>query len=115
MALTTNLQSETADICNVTFGQVVTDAGAAAVTTLGPFGFIPRYVQWVNRTSLVMLEWFEGMAANTAIRTTAAGVRTLDVSNGITLGTVAAGTAGTFSVNATDIPVSSSFSWKAIG
>lgn len=114
MALTTNLVSESAGVVNYANGQVVTDAGAAADTTFNP-GFVPRYIKWVDRTNRIMLEWWEGMAANSAIRTVAAGTRTLDVSSGITVGTSALGTATQFTVKAADIAASASFSWMALG
>ena len=113
MALTTNTQSNSAGITNMEVGQVVTDAAAAADTTFNT-GFTPRYVQWVDRTTLTMLEWFEGMAANSAVRTVAAGTRTLDVAAGITVADPATGVRG-FTIKAADIPVSSSFSWRAVG
>lgn len=114
MALTTNTQSHDGGVVNRKVGQVVTDAGAAADTTFS-IGFVPRYIRWENRTDRIMLEWFEGMAANSAIRTVAAGTRTLDVASGITLGTAALGTADVMTIKAADIPASKSFSWMALG
>lgn len=114
MALTTNTQTNAASISNMAVGQVVTDGGAAADTVI-TCGFIPRYIKWVNRTDSIMLEYYEGMAANSAVRTLAAGTRSLDVASGITLGTAALGTAGQFTVKAADIPASKSFSWVAYG
>ena len=56
-------------------------------------GFKPRYVRVVNVTSRDMLEWFEGMDDASAIKTVAAGTRTLittlgitPLSNGVTIG-----------------------------
>lgn len=113
MALTTNTQTNANSVVNDAVGQVVTDGGAAADTAI-PLGFVPRYVKWVNRTNLTQLEWFEGMAANSAIRTVAAGTRTLDVAAGITVSAPSSG-ALTFTVKAADIPATSSFSWEARG
>jgi hypothetical protein len=113
MALTVNLQTNAGGVVNNAVGQVTTDAGGAVDTTF-TLGFIPRYVEWVDRTNRITLQWYEGMAQNSAIRTVAAGTRTLDVSNGITLGTAALGTAGQFTVKAADIPVSSAFSYRAM-
>lgn len=48
-------------------------------------GFLPKYVKVSNVTSRDQLEWFEGMAADSAIKTVAAGTRTLITSNGITV------------------------------
>jgi hypothetical protein len=113
MALTTNTQTNAGGVVNQAIGRVVTDAGAAADTVF-TCGFVPRYIEWVDNTNRITLQWYEGMASNSAIRTVAAGTRTLDVTNGITPGTVALGTASSFTIKATDIPVSSVFSWRAI-
>lgn len=114
MALTTNSQSQAGGVSNLSVGQVVTDSGGAVDTTF-TLGFTPRYIQWVNRTDSIMLEWFEGMAANSAVRTIANGTRSLDVSSGITVNasTSAAGTG--FTIKAADIPASKSLSWRAVG
>jgi len=114
MALSTNTQTNASSISNVAVGQVVTDAGGA-VDTVFTCGFQPRYVKWVNRTDSIQLEYFEGMAANSAVRTVAVGTRTLDVSSGITLGSPSLGTGGQFTIKAADIPASKSFSWIAYG
>lgn len=45
-------------------------------------GFKPRYVCFENATDRIRVEWFEGMAANTCIKTAAAGTRTLETTNG---------------------------------
>ena len=114
MALTTNTISQDDGVSDMAVGQVVTDAGAAADTTFN-VGFVPRYIMFLNRTDRIRLEWFEGMAANTAIRTVAAGTVTLDVSSGLTVGTSAAGTANSFTVKAADIPASKSCSFVVQG
>lgn len=113
MALTTNKQTQAGSVVNHAVGQVVTDAGAAADSTFDP-GFVPRYIQWVDRTNRITLEWYEGMAANSAIRTVAAGTRTLDVSSGITVLDGSNGSRG-FTIKAADIGASASFSWRAYG
>jgi hypothetical protein len=114
MALTTNIVTQAESITNLAVGQVVTDAGAAADTTF-PIGFTPRYVCFDNLTDRIKLEWYEGMAANSAIRTVAAGTRTLDVSSGLTVN--ASGTSGgnSFMVKAADIIASKVFSYLAKG
>lgn len=114
MALTTNTQTQAAGVVNMSVGQVVTDGGAAVDTTI-PLGFTPRYVQWVDRTNRITLEWYEGMAANSAIRTVAAGTRTLDVSSGITVNSPTSAAGTSFTIKAADIAASSSFSWRAHG
>ena len=114
MALTTNTQTNAMGVVNHAVGQVVTDAGAAADTTF-TCGFQPRVIRWINQTDRITLEWYEGMAQNSAIRTVAAGTRTLDVSSGITVGTAALGTLGQFTIKAADIPASKVASWQAEG
>ena len=114
MGLSTNTQSNTGGVANVAIGNVATDAAAAADTTF-TCGFQPRYIMFMNRTDGVSLEWYEGMAANSALRNVAAGTRTLDVASGVTVGTPASGTGGQFTIKAADIPASKAFSWMAIG
>lgn len=65
-------------------GRIVFDATAitAADSTLVSLGFTPKYVVWENVTNRVKIEWYEGMAANTSIKTVAAGTRTLETTNG---------------------------------
>lgn len=107
MALTTNTQSAS-QVRNHAIGRVVTDAGAAAVTAFS-CGFVPRKVVFVNLTDRITQEYFEGMAANSALQTVAAGTRTLETSAGVTL------TSDGFSVPAALIPASKVFNWEAIG
>lgn len=61
-------------------------------------GFRPRYVRLENATDRISYEWFEGMAADSAIKTVAAGTRTLDTSNGISVGTLNTGAASSWTV-----------------
>lgn len=65
-------------------GRIVFDATAitAADSTLVNLGFTPKYVCWENVTDRIKVEWYEGMAANTSIKTAAAGTRTLETTNG---------------------------------
>ena len=72
------------DSPQVKVGRIVFDATAivAADSTLVNLGFTPRYVCWENVTDRVKVEWYEGMAANTCIKTAAAGTRTLETTNG---------------------------------
>lgn len=54
--------------------------------TVQTVGFTPRYVQWCDVTSRIQIEWFEGMAADTCIKTAANGTRTIETTNlGITI------------------------------
>lgn len=49
-------------------------------------GFKPKYVEFVNATDRIGVQFYEGMAADTCIKTAANGVRTLETTNqGITL------------------------------
>lgn len=107
MAITTNTQSAS-QVRNQAVGQVVTDAGAAAAATF-TCGFVPRIVRFHNLTDRISDEWFEGMAAASALHTVAAGTRTLEATNGITVG------ANGFTVNATTMVASKSFYWEAVG
>jgi hypothetical protein len=72
------------DSPQIKVGRIVFDATAitAADSTLVNLGFTPKYVCWENVTDRVKIEWYEGMAANTSIKTAAAGTRTLETSNG---------------------------------
>jgi hypothetical protein len=114
MALTTNSQTQAGGIIDLSVGQVVTDAGGAVDTTI-TVGFTPRYIEWVDRTNRITLQWYEGMAANSAVRTVAAGTRTLDVGSGITVNAPTSALGTSFTIKAADIAVSSSFSWRAFG
>lgn len=109
MAITTNTKSQTMGVANHAVGQVVTDSGTAAAATF-TVGFIPRVVRFHNLTDRISDEWYEGMAAASSLHTVAAGTRTLEATNGITVGTD-----GTFTVTATTMVASKSFYWEAIG
>lgn len=65
-------------------GKIVYDSTAITATeyTRVQTGFKPRYVCWENATDRTRVEWFEGMADNTSIKTVAAGTRTLETTNG---------------------------------
>ena len=65
-------------------GQIVFDATAitAADDVVVFVGFTPKYVQWINTTDRVGGEWREGMAAESCLKTVAAGTRTLEVTGG---------------------------------
>lgn len=65
-------------------GRIVFDATTivAADSVVVPLGFTPKYVAWENVTDRTKIEWYEGMAANTCIKTAAAGTRTLETTNG---------------------------------
>jgi len=112
--VTTNTQATAAGVLNHATGVVVSDAGAATGFTF-TIGFIPRVIRWQNVTDSIMHEWYEGMTSPGAIKTLLAGTRSLETTNGITVGTAAAGTAGAFTVAAAIIIASKSFVWEAFG
>jgi hypothetical protein len=108
MALTTNTQSNTMGVANHAVGQIVTDSGSAVDTTI-TIGFVPRVVRFHNLTDRISDEWFEGMSAFNSLHTVAAGTRTLETTNGISV------SSNTFTVKAATILASKSFYWEAIG
>jgi hypothetical protein len=59
------------------------DTGTVAAFTI-TLGFKPRHIKVANVTSGDMVEWFEGMADASGIKSVAAGTRSLITSNGIT-------------------------------
>lgn len=86
------------------------DTGTVAATRIYT-GFRPRVVRVLNVTSRDQAEHLEGMAAASAVKTVAAGTRTLITSNGITIHDDG------FTIGLdTDILVTSEqISWEAIG
>ena len=64
-------------------GKIVLDATAIVATDdlYVRTGFKPRNVRF-QAASGVVIEWLEGMAANTCFKTAAAGARTLESANG---------------------------------
>lgn len=109
MALTTNTKSQTMGVANHAVGQIVTDSGSAVDTTIN-VGFVPRVVRFHNLTDRISDEWYEGMSAFNSLHTVAAGTRTLETTNGISVDTN-----GNFTVKAATILASKSFFWEAIG
>lgn len=77
-------ESQTDDcVRNLTVGRYLSAATAAAITIT--LGYKPRVVRVYNVTSGDMMEWFEGMTAGHAVKTVAAGTRSIITSNGITV------------------------------
>lgn len=107
MAYTTNTNTMH-QVRNHTIGQTVSDGGAAADTNFVT-GYLPRVVRFINLTDRITLEWFEGMAADSALQTVAAGTRTLITTSGITP------TANGFTVKAATLIASKTFTYEAIG
>ena len=109
MPLSTDTQSSTAGISNHKTGLAVTTSATAAAATF-TVGFVPRIVRFHNVTDRISDEWYQGMAAASSIHTVAVGTRTLEATNGITVGTD-----GTFTVTAVTMVASKTFVWEAIG
>lgn len=65
-------------------GRIVFDATAitAADSIVITLGFTPKYITFENVTDRVKGEWYEGMAANSCIKSVAAGTRTLEITSG---------------------------------
>lgn len=47
-----------------------------------PVGFIPKYICFDNVTDRTKVEWYDGMAQDSCVKTVAAGTRTLEVTGG---------------------------------
>lgn len=70
-------------------------------------GFIPRYIRWDNVTDRTLIEWYDGMAQDSCVKTVAAGTRTLEVTGG-NHGFIV-GTIGLASANSGTIPTVGQF------
>lgn len=68
MAVTIASQANSESVVNIATFKLTSDAGAAAAYIL-PLGFVPRRVKIVNITDVLLDEWMDGMAANTALHT----------------------------------------------
>ena len=69
-------------------GRVVFDGTSitAADYAVYSVGFTPRYVRFQNITDRISVERFEGMTADTCLKTAAAGTKTIETTNlGITI------------------------------
>lgn len=71
-------------MAKVASGSIVFDATAitAADYINITVGFVPKYFCFSNDTDRIMVEWREGMAQDSCIKTAAAGTRTLEVTGG---------------------------------
>lgn len=115
MATTIVSQSNADSVVNHAVIRATTDASAAAAMTFS-LGFTPRVVRVHNLTDLTSDEWFEGMAANSSLHTVAAGTRTLNTTDGITVTPQNnLGTGASFTVDATTMAASKVFAIEAIG
>ena len=111
MAITATQTKNPASVYNHARGRHLDDAGTPALKTI-TLGFLPRYVRWLDDTSRVMWEWYEGMADGTTLKTAAAGTRTLDTADvGITVNDAAL----TVTIAAAVIAQNDQYSWEAIG
>jgi len=84
----TNTATQSGDAPMQASGRVTYPATSitAADYSVYEVGFTPRYVDWANNTSRIRIEWYEGMAADTCLKTAAAGTRTIETTNkGITI------------------------------
>lgn len=69
-------------------GRITMSATAitAADYLVQALGFTPRYVRFENLTDRISVEWWNGMADDTCLKTAAAGTKTLETTNkGITV------------------------------
>lgn len=107
-------------VMNVATGRYLDDAGSPAAPTI-TIGFVPRFVEWFNVTDRISYQWFDGMAAASALKQVAAGTRTLELSEGITVNAAqpAAGVSqpatpyGSFTVAAAAVLQNKQYSWRA--
>ena len=76
--------SNSQGIVNKQHGYLTMSAASITATDSVVFttGFRPRKVSVVNVTDRITVEWYEGMADNTCIKTAANGTRTLETTNG---------------------------------
>ncbi len=114
MAFTVNTQQQAAGVVNIATGVLTNDAGGAVAVTL-TLGFDPRIFRIYNITDSISYEWFFGMTNPGAQKQVLAGTRSLQTTEGPTIGTAAAGTLGQVSIPATIILASKTFTWEAIG
>lgn len=98
---------------NVAVGRYI-ESGTAVAFTITT-GFKPRYVKIVNETGICMAEWFEGMAAASAVKTVDSGAGTTDIIRITTNGITANNNGFTVGVD-TDINVTAEqLNWIAMG
>ena len=81
MAITQSITHN--QVRNTAVGRITATSTPVAIVV--SLGFKPRYVSVQNSSERVGVEFFEGMTAANAIKTVAAGTRTLITSLGITV------------------------------
>lgn len=64
---------------------IITTSAATATALTFTFGFTPKRVLLHNLTDRISDEWFDGMAAASSLHSVAAGTRTLETTNGVTV------------------------------
>ena len=71
------------DTPQIKTGRIVLDGTSitAADFIVVALGFTPRYITVDNVTDRIKVEWYEGMAADTCVKTAAAGTRTIETTN----------------------------------
>lgn len=81
---TTNNGAQAGDQSQNASGTITLSAAALTATdyVVQNLGFTPRYIRVENVTDRISLEWFDGMADDSCIKTAAAGTRTLEVVGG---------------------------------
>lgn len=84
---TTESQSAQVVGVNMAVGRYIIESGDTAAAITITVGFKARYVKVVNLNASgdVMIEWFEGMAADEGVKTAIDGTRSLITSLGITV------------------------------
>jgi hypothetical protein len=112
MALTTNTVAQAGGVANFATGVLVNDAGGAVAVVLS-LGFDPRTFKIMNVTDSISYEWNFGMTNPGATKQVLAGTRSLQTTEGPTIGTAALGTLGQVSVPATIVLASKTFIWEA--
>ncbi len=125
MPLSSSVTTQASGIANCATGYAATSSATATATSF-LVGFKPRIVRFHNVTDRISDEWIQGMAAASSIHSVATGVRTLETTNGITvgevtvdvtdsLGTTRSVTGWGFTVTAVTAVASKVFAWEAVG
>jgi hypothetical protein len=61
------------------------DAAGSPAAASYDVGFVPRYIRVENYTDRICNEWFSGMTSGHALRSVAAGTRSIETSGGPTV------------------------------
>lgn len=109
MAITQTQTKNPASVVQVVRGRYLDDAATPAAASLTT-GFVPRAVKWLNLTDRIQYEWYEGMAADTTLKTVANGTRSLETTDGITVSS----TTGVITIDADIILQNKQYAWEAV-